>query len=175
MSFHAGQSEAVPLYFALAVYLVPVVALVVFGVIGRIAERRHYASIRARENDGPRVPVVPSRSWDEDRLVVESRLVTASVVVSLDYFKRFLAQLRNLIGGRVGAYESLLDRARREAILRLQAQCPDADLILSFRLETSSIANTRGKHGAGGVEVLAYGTMVRYAPIEATPPSLTVA
>jgi uncharacterized protein YbjQ (UPF0145 family) len=44
--------------------------------------------------------------------------VSGSVVVSVDYFKRFLAGLRTLVGGRVTSYETLLDRARREAILR---------------------------------------------------------
>ena len=95
------------------------------------------------------------------------------MVVSLDYFKRFLASLRNLFGGRVRSYESLLDRARREAVLRMQDECPEADMILNFRMETSSIANTKGKQGAGGVEVLAYGTMVRYAAPETTPPKIS--
>ena len=49
-----------------------------------------------------------------------SFLVNGSTVVSNDYFKRLLAILRNIFGGRVKAYESLLDRARREAVLRMK-------------------------------------------------------
>ena len=37
-------------------------------------------------------------------------------------FKRFLANLRRLIGGRVKSYESILDRARREALLRMKTE-----------------------------------------------------
>ncbi|MCF3649565.1 YbjQ family protein [Synoicihabitans lomoniglobus] len=160
------------LAFVLLFYALPLVGLVVFGGVGIITERRHYASIRQREQTGRRIPMVPVRTHDPDQVVVESRLVSASVVISLDYFKRFLASLRNIFGGRVRSYETLMDRARREVILRLQAQCPNADMVLNFRLETSSIANTRGKKGAGGVEVLAYGTMVRFAAPGTTPPPL---
>lgn len=156
----------------LIIYAIPVVGLVVFGSIGVIAERRHFASIRLREQTGPRIPMVTVRKCDPNRAVAESRLVTGSVVVSLDYFKRFLAGLRNIFGGRVRSYESLMDRARREATLRLQAECEGADIVMNFRIETSALANTRGKKGAGGVEVLAYGTMVRYVPIDAMPPPL---
>ncbi len=168
-----GQSESVQTALIILFYAAPFIALLVFGFIGVLAERAHYKSIRRREQEGHRIPMTPTRTVEIDRIVAESRLVAASVVVSLDYFKRFLASLRNLFGGRVRAYESLLDRARREAILRMQDECPDADMILNFRMETSSIANTRGKQGAGGVGVLAYGTMVRYAAPNTIPPKIS--
>ena len=50
-----------------------------------------------------------------------------------------------------------------EAVLRLKAQCPDAHIVLNLRLETANIANTQGKKGIGALEVVAYGTAVRYA------------
>ena len=90
---------------------------------------------------------------------VSSCLVAGSVVVSVDYFKRFLAGLRGLVGGRVVAYESLLDRARREAILRMKQQARElnAAMVFNIKIETSSISrNARG--GVGSIEVLAYGT-----------------
>ena len=51
----------------------------------------------------------------------ECRLVCGCVVVSSDYFKQFVSGLRNLVGGRFRGFETLLDRARREAILRMHA------------------------------------------------------
>ena len=74
-----------------------------------------------------------------------------------------LANLRKIFGGRLGAYETLLERARREAILRLKEQSAGAHLIVNLRLETCTIARTKGRQGIGAVEVLAYGTAVRYA------------
>jgi uncharacterized protein YbjQ (UPF0145 family) len=89
----------------------------------------------------------------------DQQLVIGSVVVSIDYFKRFLAGLRNLFGGRVTAYETLLDRARREALLRMkeQAEAAGAKLVFNVKYETSSISKGR-KDTVGSVEMLAYGT-----------------
>lgn len=147
----------------LLVYGLPFLFFVVSGVTGVIIERRHYRSIREREAATAGLPVVTLRTLESGRPVADSRLVTASVVISHDNFKRFLAQLRKIFGGRLRSYESLLDRARREAVLRLKAQCPDAHIVLNLRLDTANIASTQGKKGLGALEVVAYGTAVRYA------------
>jgi uncharacterized protein YbjQ (UPF0145 family) len=138
-------------------------ALIALGYFaGRAAERRHYASIHEREARFLHLPAVPTKTWDTARPVADARLVCGSVVVSADYFKRLLAALRNLIGGRMRAYESLLDRARREAVLRLKEQCPDAHIIVNLRLETSTIASRNRQNGVSCVELTAYGTAIRY-------------
>lgn len=139
--------------------------LIVVGYVsGRIVEARHYRSIVAREQEFLSLPVVTmKRALDPAREVARAELVGGSVVVSVDYFKRFLAGLRNFFGGRVSSYETLLDRARREAILRMKAEAKGADIILNMRLETSSISKGARKT-IGSVEVLAYGTAVTYKP-----------
>ena len=70
---------------------------------------------------------------------------------------------RNVFGGRIRSFESLLDRAKREAILRMKEQYPDGHIIVNLRLNTSQIGSTQGKKGLGAVEVLASGTVVRYS------------
>lgn len=129
-----------------------------FG-FGRLAERRHYASIRAREDRYADLLVFSARVPPEPERLRNSRLVLGSVVISVDYFKRFVAGLRSLVGGRVTSYESLLDRARREAVLRMKEDAArlGARMIFCVRIETASIS--QGAQGAiGSVEVLAYGT-----------------
>jgi uncharacterized protein YbjQ (UPF0145 family) len=77
----------------------------------------------------------------------------------VDYFKRLSAGLRSLLGGRISAYESLVDRARREAVLRMKRHAQDqgATHIFNVKLETSSIS--KGNRGQiGSVEIFAYGT-----------------
>lgn len=145
------------------IYGLPVV-LAVFGfIIGSFLERRHFQSIRQREKALAGLPIFPTRSCDPDRVVIEGQLVVASIVVSLDYFKRILAAFRNIFGGNVRSYESLLDRAKREAILRLKEQSVGCDAIINLRMETATLANTQSrKKGTGGVEVVAYGTAIRY-------------
>ena len=84
--------------------------------------------------------------------------------MSLDYFKRVIAGLRAIIGGRVKTYEPLLERARREAVLRMaeSAKRQGYDAVINVRLETSRLANAAGNgEGTAGVEMLAYGTAVK--------------
>ena len=132
--------------------------------VGTFLERQHYVSIRQRERDLLKFPVVNFRSVPLSWRVDSSGLATGSVVVSVDYFKRFLAGLRVLIGGRVKSYETLLDRGRREALLRMkeQALADGYDAVINVRLETSRLASANGQ-GTAGVEILAFGTAVKLA------------
>lgn len=132
---------------------------------GSYAEKRHYQSIRQREGLLLQLPVVTADGRFAEGRVKEVQLVTGSVVISVDYFKRLLAILRNIFGGPVKSYESLLDRARREAILRMkeQAQSKGAGMVVNLRLETMTIGNYANRRGqVGSVEVLAYGTAIIY-------------
>ncbi|KMP11087.1 hypothetical protein UZ36_05620 [Candidatus Nitromaritima sp. SCGC AAA799-C22] len=129
--------------------------------VGRWAEARHYRSILEREEKFRLLPTIALKKHiPQDGDIVKMELVTGCVVISIDYFKRMLAALRNIFGGNVASYETLVDRARREAILRMKEQCPGASQIINLRLETSSIFKTSAKGSVGSVEVIAYGTAV---------------
>lgn len=146
-------------------------SLVFFALLGlwfgRRAERAHYASIRERERAFVGKPAVSAKTWPVDRPVARAQLVSGSVVVSVDYFKRILAGFRMLVGGEMGSYSSLIDRARREAWLRMKEEAPDADLYVNCRMETSSISRGGSGSALGTVEVMAYATAVTYAPAPA--------
>ncbi len=141
----------------------PLVVLVVAYVIGAYLERRHFRSIREREKSLQGFPVTTFAAMPASWRVGTSRLVSGSVVVSLDYFKRVIAGLRAIVGGRIKTYEPLLDRARREAVLRMLEEARGAgfDAVINVRLETSRLANSSGDgNGTAGVEMLAFGTAV---------------
>ncbi|PIE32869.1 hypothetical protein CSA56_13820 [candidate division KSB3 bacterium] len=160
--------------------------LISLGYIsGRMLETRHYRSIEAREREFLGLPAITLKDASAGRTVTKAKLVAGSVVISVDYFKRFLAGLRNFFGGRMSSYETLIDRARREAILRMKDKAKGADIIVNMRIETSSIA--KGQKGSiSTVEALAYGTALIYGPeiqsqpkadssLTAEPPSLPAA
>lgn len=130
---------------------------------GTLVERRHYKTIRERELRWRSLPALTFQSVPHRWEVTKSSLVYGSVVVSVDYFKRFLSSLRMIFGGRVKAYESLLDRARREALLRLKESAIELGYhaVVNVRIETSRMANARGSKSLAGIEVLAYGTAVK--------------
>jgi len=140
--------------------LIVFITLLALGYFfGRSAEKRHYKSIIKREKQYKNIIAVSSRFPPASNVPMSSCLVAGSVVISVDYFKRFLSGLRALVGGRVVAYESLLDRARREALLRMKKQAGDlnANMVFNIKIETCSISKN-AKGAIGSIEVLAYGT-----------------
>jgi len=146
-----------------------IVFLVLLGgafFIGTAVETAHYLQIKRREKEMVGLPVITSDNIDEEDVITETQMVYGSVVISLDYFKRFLAGLRNIFGGRVASYETLLDRGRREAILRMKekAWTGGYQMIVNMRFETSSVGQvTSQKQSLGCFEVLAYGTAIKMA------------
>lgn len=140
-----------------------VLCLVAVGYFtGRHFESKHYKSIIEREKALAHIPVI-SGKWKE--LVEEGEEASyfgGSVVVASDYFKSFVAGLRSLVGGRLNTYESLLDRGRREAQLRMKEQAVlwGATKIINFRIETS-IVSDNAKQNLPNVELFAYGTALR--------------
>ena len=128
---------------------------------GQFYERRHYKSIIQRELDTNHVPLLNLKTVPPSIKHCNAELVAGNVVVSVDYFKWFISGLRALIGGRMRSYESLIDRARREAILRMKNEAIDkgAIVVTNIRIETSSISKGR-RQKIGSIEVLAYGTAI---------------
>ena len=144
------------------IILVPPLFLVLLAYfLGSHLESNHQKDIRQREAATKDMVVINFPRFPFEVEIEGADLVMGSVVVSHDYFKRFLAQLRIIVGGRIKSYEPLLDRARREAVLRMkeQALARGYHIVVNIRLETSRLANSqRGGNGTAGVEMLAYGT-----------------
>ena len=140
--------------------LILVAILIILGYFfGRMAEKKHLESIRKREARWKALPTIMLKNPLDPEHIRDYRLVNGSAVIAVDYFKRFVASLVNIFGGRITSYESLLDRARREAILRMKEDAHDADEIINIRIETSSISKS-AQRNIGSVEVLAYGTAI---------------
>ena len=137
------------------------VLLITGYVVGQSLEKAHYRSIKEREQVLNKLPAIATRKLPVELEPCDTQLVCGNVVISVDYFKKFVAALRILVGGRVISFESLIDRARREALLRMkaQAQALDADYVFNIKMETSSISKGQ-RDTVGSVEVLAYGTAV---------------
>ncbi len=139
------------------------ILFIVGYVAGSWAEKTHYKSIIKREKELLKLAVITAEGSFPAGKVREVALVTGSAVISIDYFKRLLATLRNIFGGRVKSYESLVDRARREAILRMKEEAHKlgAGMIINMRLETATIGrNANKKKQIGSIEAIAYGTAI---------------
>ncbi len=141
----------------------PLFILIFAYLVDNFIEKKHFRQIRKREHALHEFPVTTFESLPAGWKVGRVEMVTGNVVVSLDYFKRIIAGLRSLIGGRIKTYEPLLERARREALLRMTERAKQGgyDAVINVRLETSRLANASGNgKGTAGVEMLAFGTAV---------------
>jgi len=130
-------------------------------VVGGVIERMHYRRIKRREMGFITLPATTTATVPQLQDVERSQLALGSAVISVDYFKRFAAGLKGLFGGEIHSYSSLLDRARREALLRMKENFADADMFVNVRFETSTISNG-GNSRIGSVEVLAFATAIWY-------------
>ncbi len=129
---------------------------------GTYLEKKHYKSILKREKELKSILLFDTKLIPPELQASGGQMVVGHVVVSIDYFKRFVAGLRKLLGGRLKTYESLLDRARREAVLRMKAhaQESDANMIFNIKFETASISKG-ARDTIGSVEVYVYGSAVK--------------
>jgi len=145
-----------------------VVFLTLLGLgfwVGGSRERKHVKLLESRELARRDFPVLTLSQLPPGWTVSSAGVVTGEVVVAFDYFKVVAAGLRALVGGRLISIESLLDRARREAIQRMidSARGQGYDAIIRVRIESSSLGNPGQGKPTGGVSMLAYGTGVRRA------------
>jgi uncharacterized protein YbjQ (UPF0145 family) len=141
---------------------VPTLLIIIGRIVGARIERAHFTNIANREASFRDRPALSTKRFTPPLPIRSAELATGSVVVSVDHFKRFVGGFRMLFGGEVRSYATLIERARREAILRMMESHPDADAYINTRLETSTIASATGNEGMGTIEVLAYGTAVHY-------------
>jgi len=83
-------------------------------------------------------------------------LVRGSTVRAKHIGSDIVASLRNIVGGEVKEYASLLAGAREQAMDRMIAQATElgADAIVAVRFQTSAIAQSAS-------EVMCYGTAVK--------------
>jgi len=121
-------------------------------------ERQHLAQLSIAEQELSHIMVSSERFYVPKLAAnTEGELVLGSVVIAQDYFKMIIARVLSIFGKNLTTYETLLDRARREAIVRMrtEAQAKGYNYIYGLRLEVSNI-NQLGSM----VEAIAYGTAV---------------
>jgi uncharacterized protein YbjQ (UPF0145 family) len=153
------------------IQVLPVIVLLILGFsIGTVVERAHFKRLAAREAALGDMLVTDLRRPPEGVDARTCGLVVGEVVIASDYFKTFAAALRKLIGGELRTFESLMVRARREALLRMleSAKSMGANSVINVRFATSNIGSVGRRRAAAMVEMYAYGTAIHMQPA-ATP------
>ena len=139
-------------------FVIPFALLALGYAVGTVVENRHLDSLRERERLALHLPTATYEETDlPAEAIADARLVSGVAVISIDRFKLVVGALRYFFGGVVPAHETLIDRARREALVRMRAAGADAVEIVCVRLSTANIAS-------GAVEAIAYGTAIYRKP-----------
>ena len=97
--------------------------------------------------------------------VQEFELVMASVVMGPSWIQIVIGGILSLFGGEINTFTKVVDWARREAKQRLREQVASKgfDDVINMRIETTVMSKTRGnKDKTTGVEILVYGTAIKY-------------
>ena len=136
--------------------------VVTVGVVGWLLatwfERRHFKSMDEREIPVQGISISTCKKFSDSETEAATLLI-GSVVVAHDYFRTLIIFFRKIIGGNIQPYERLVERGRREALIRLKEE---ADLcginkIINVRFTTNSVSG-RFLHA---IEMVAYGTGVK--------------
>lgn len=139
-----------------------ILQIIIFAILfsvgfgfGRYNEGKHFRYLDEQEQRLAYIRVNNSRFAVSE---YSGQMISSNVVISHDYFKYAIANVQNMVGGRLTSYESVVERARREAIVRLklEAEKIGATQIMGIRLSTTEL----GMQG-GMVEVFAYGTAIQ--------------
>ena len=142
--------------------------LILLGITfltGTFIEKRHFDNIKKREIALIRKPIINfgAKTWDTKRKIKKIELVTGECVISGDYFKNFVTSLKNIFGGRLTTFESILDRGRREAILRMREKARGANFIINARIESVMLNETyNAQESVPQCAIIAYGTAITY-------------
>ncbi len=153
--------------FQIIMSLLPFVFIGLGFTVGRWREQAHLKSLAIREEALGHIMVTDLKMIADPEKAASGCLVMGEAVIATDYFKSIATQLRNLIGGEMKSMQSLVDRARREAMVRMleEANRAGATEVHNVRLETSNIRSATTKKKAGiSVEMLAFGTAIVRRP-----------
>jgi uncharacterized protein YbjQ (UPF0145 family) len=140
---------------------IPLLFILLGLFVGRARERAHFADLERREQALAGMLVSDIRSFPGGADPQHTpTIVVGATAIATDYLKSWLAGFRKILGGELRSYHSLMDRARREAMLRImeQAHRQGYDAICNLRLDTADIGGAIGPKGVVMVAMVASGT-----------------
>ena len=129
--------------------------------VGGKRDKAHFEDLDSREQATAAMTITDLKSFPQAASDTSAKMYVGQVVIASDYFKSMIASLSTIIGGELSTYQTLVSRARREALLRVkeQAQSDGFNAVCNIRFETSNIASSSsGGKGIAAVEMLCTGT-----------------
>jgi uncharacterized protein YbjQ (UPF0145 family) len=104
------------------------------------------------------MPVTTTFTIEGHRIVAYRGVVRGIIVRAPTISQGFFGGLKSIIGGRIGAYTQMCEQARQQAydLMIQHAEEVGGNAVVGLRYDASDVSG----RGAGGTEVLCYGTAV---------------
>jgi len=165
-------------YIGIFIFLGFTLLMLILGfVAGTIAEKRHFASLDARENVNRQMLQTQSKIFLQPTAGGKTpTLIHSETVVASDYFKNWLSGFRKFFGGEMKSYYTLMERGRRETLAKLieQARAMGYNAVCNVRIEPADIngAATNPKKKSVMICVIATATAYDTDMVTTAPPKL---
>ncbi len=134
--------------------------------VGGAIERRHFAHLDEREAQNSGFLVTQLKSYPGAVAGdPPPTMLCGEAVISSDYLKTWLGGIRKIFGGEMKSYQSLLVRARREALQRVveQARSMGYNAVCNVRYASTDISGaSKSRRRAVMVTILASATAYHY-------------
>ncbi|MBN2507133.1 MAG: heavy metal-binding domain-containing protein [Verrucomicrobia bacterium] len=152
------MADLISLLVGIAIFL----ALLGLGFfMGWNREQRHLRDLRRREQAMGDMGVTQLKSFPGSVAgPLPPAVFFGETAIATDYFKSFMAKLRNIFGGEVKSYQSLMERARRESLLRIleQARRHDYNAVGNVRYDCADVGGNSTLRKTAMVCILASAT-----------------
>jgi len=101
------------------------------------------------------IPVTTTFSFEGHKIIEYKGVVRGIIVRSPTIVQGILGGLKNIIGGKIGAYTEMCEQTRQDAFRELLKHAEEigANAIVGFRYDSSDLKDS-------STEVLCYGTAV---------------
>ena len=155
------------LLYALSSLLLFLVPWMISGIGTAVYQPKKKKELLQREQASAKTSDVLStlRKPLSGKEVKEYQLLMTNVVMSPSWIQILVGGILSLFGGEINVFTKVVDWSRREAQQRLreQAAASGYDEVINVRMETTTLSKIRGgKDKTTGIEVLAYGTGIKY-------------
>ena len=96
--------------------------------------------------DPARIVVTTTPSLEGRRVREYKGIVTGEAIVGANLFRDVFASIRDLVGGRSGSYEKVLQHAREAALTEMQTQAAErgADAVVGVDLDYEVLGQQNG-------------------------------
>ncbi|MGA1820059.1 MAG: YbjQ family protein [Thermoplasmatota archaeon] len=147
-------------FYVFFLIIVPLVFFVVPMITGQMIERKHFRELEAREAEIRKKVLVHNRKTPVMKKPARMTIVAGEVCMGADRFKTWLAGFRQLVGGRMGSLSPVVERARREALLRALESAAEQGYteVGNLRYTTANLKWNAPKQKDLLISVMAYGT-----------------